>query len=356
MKDNIMKDKKKTVAILFGGRSAEHDVSLNSAHALYTNMDKEKFVPLLIYISRDGLWRPMSEERFIKKDFSPGSGYSFLPWQTGFTGQIDADIYFPMLHGPNGEDGRLQALLEMGGKPYAGANSFSSGLAMDKVVSKMLFKNAGLDIGDFLFFETNDLPSIKEAVNEKLGYPVFVKPCAMGSSVGISRVAGEAQLKTALDLAFRYDRKVLVEKGLDIREIEVSVMGNDNIDVSRPGELIPSNEFYDYKDKYIDGKTTFYMPAPLDPETEAEVRRIAGSAYKALFLNGMSRVDLFIEKNTGKILVNEINTIPGFTQISMFPKLWTLDGISFTALITKLIDYGFEYFEKTKNVDTGLHG
>jgi D-alanine-D-alanine ligase len=351
-----MDTNKKTVAVLFGGRSAEHDVSLNSAHALYTHMDKEKFEPLFIYIDRQGLWHPMSEESFLKKDFSKTGGYSFLPWQTGFAGQIDADIYFPMLHGPNGEDGRLQALLEMGGKPYVGAGSFSSGLAMDKVVSKTLFKNAGLDIGDYLFFESNDYSIIRDDVNEKLGYPVFVKPCAMGSSVGISKVSAESQLKKAVNLAFRYDRKILVEKGLDIREIEVSVMGNDHIKVSRPGELIPSNEFYDYKDKYIDGKTTFHMPAQVSPAIESEIRRIAGSAYKALFLNGMARVDLFIEKSTGKILMNEINTIPGFTQISMFPKLWTLDGISFTSLITILIDYGFEYFEKTENVDTGLHG
>lgn len=348
--------KKITTAILFGGRSAEHDVSLNSAHALYTHIDKEKFSPLLIYISRDGLWRPMDEETFLKKDFSPKPGYSFLPWKSGFHKEIDADIYFPMLHGPNGEDGRLQALLEMAGKPYTGAGSFASGVAMDKVVSKTLFKDAGLHVGDYLFFQSNDQSTIKNAVGEKLGYPVFVKPCAMGSSVGITKAVDEAHLKEALDLAFRYDRKVLVEKALDIREIEVSVMGNDEIEVSRPGELIPGNEFYDYKDKYIEGKTTFHMPAHLDAGTEEEVRQIAGTAYKALFLNGMSRVDLFIEKKTGKIYINEINTIPGFTQISMFPKLWTLDGMSFTELITRLIDYGFDYFEKNKNFATDLHG
>lgn len=350
-----MMAKKKTTAILFGGRSAEHDVSLNSAHALYTNIDKEKFSPLLIYIGRDGLWRPMDEETFMKKDFSPKQGHSFLPWKSGFDKEIDADIYFPMLHGPNGEDGRLQALLELAGKPFVGAAGFASGVAMDKVVSKTLFKNAGLNVGDYLFFQSNDFFTIKDAVKEKLGYPVFVKPCAMGSSVGITKVTAEEHLKPAIDLAFRYDRKVLVEKALDIREIEVSVMGNEEIEVSRPGELIPANEFYDYKDKYIEGKTTFHMPAPLDADTEAEVRRIAGTAYKALFLNGMSRVDLFIERKTGKIYINEINTIPGFTQISMFPKLWTLDGISFTELITRLIDYGFDYFEKNKNFATDLH-
>jgi D-alanine-D-alanine ligase len=345
-----------TVGILFGGQSAEHDVSLNSAHALYTNLDKEKFIPILIHIDRGGLWRVMSEEAFLKKDFSPTPGHSFLPWRMETLEKINADIYFPMLHGPNGEDGRIQALLELAGKPYVGANSFTSGLAMDKVVAKLLFKNAGLNVGEFLFFETNDYQQIREAVAQKLTYPVFVKPSAMGSSVGISKVTREEQLKPALDLAFRYDRKVLVEKALDMREIEVSVMGNDDIKISRPGELIPHNEFYDYKDKYIDGKTTFYMPAHLDAETEEMVRQEAGKAYKALFLNGMSRVDIFIENHTNIIYINEINTIPGFTEISMFPKLWTLEGISFTELISRLIAYGFEYHEKTKNFSVDWKG
>ncbi len=343
-----MEDKKTNVGILFGGQSAEHDVSLESTKALYTNIDKEKFFPIFLYITRDGRWRIMDEESFIKKDFSPKTNHSFLPWLHDSITRIDADIYFPMLHGPNGEDGRIQSLLELAGKPFVGANSFSSALAMDKVVSKTLFKNAGLNVGDFLYFEAKNFSHIKEAITEKLGYPLFIKPCSLGSSVGISKVTDEEQLKPALDLAFQYDQKVVIEKALDIQEIEVSVMGNEEIKVSRPGELIPHNEFYDYKDKYIDGKTTFHIPARLDAETEEEVRRIAGKAYKTLFLNGMSRVDLFIEKQTNKIYVNEINTIPGFTEISMFPKLWKLEGISFTELITRLIDYGFDYHKKTK--------
>jgi D-alanine-D-alanine ligase len=347
-----MKVEKKTVAILFGGQSAEHDVSLESTKALYKNLDKNKFSPIFIYIGRDGQWRPMAEETFLKKDFSPKPGHSFLPWQIDSVIQIDADIYFPMLHGPNGEDGRIQALLELAGKPYVGADSFASGLAMDKAAAKILFQNAGLNVVDYLYFQTNDFPAIKTAVEETLGYPLFIKPVSMGSSVGITKVKDEKQLKSALDLAFRYDRKVLVEKALDIQEIEISVMGNHEIKISRPGELIPYNEFYDYKDKYIDGKTTFHMPARLDAETEEKVRRAAGKAYKALFLNGMSRVDLFIEKKTNKIYVNEINTIPGFTEISMFPKLWALEGISFTQLVTKLIDYGFDYYEKTRDIST----
>lgn len=349
-----MENKKIKVAILFGGQSAEHEVSQKSTHALFSNLDKDKFDPILVYIDRKGMWRIMPVESFLKNDFSPTPGHSFLPWQMDTVKRIDADIYFPMLHGPNGEDGRVQALLELSGQPFVGANSFSSGLAMDKVTSKILFKNAGLNVGDFLFFETTDFNHIKKSIAEKLTYPLFIKPSSMGSSVGITKVCREEELKSALDLASRYDRKILVEKGLDIREIEVSVMGNDDIKVSRPGELIPHNEFYDYKDKYLNGKTTFYLPAHLDAETEAEVRRVAGKAYKALFLNGMARVDLFIEKSTATIYVNEINTIPGFTEISMFPKLWTLEGISFTDLVTRLIEYGFAFYEKTKNFSADL--
>jgi D-alanine-D-alanine ligase len=344
-----MKTEKITVGILFGGQSAEHEVSLNSAKALFFHLDKSKFTPLLIYISReDGQWRRVDEKKLMEQGGSPlpPGGHSFLPWLNCGVEPLAADIYFPMLHGPNGEDGKIQGLLELAGKPYVGANSVASVLAMDKVVAKILFQKAGLKVVDSLFFEANDYSRIKEAINQHLSYPVFIKPSFMGSSVGISKVKAESQLKAGLDLAFRYDRKVLVEKALDLREIEISVMGNDEIMVSRPGELIPNNEFYDYNDKYIDGKTTFYMPARLEPGVEESIRQAAGKAYKALFLNGMARVDIFIEKKSGDIYINEINTIPGFTEISMFPKLWSLQGISFTELITRLIDYGFSYFKK----------
>jgi D-alanine-D-alanine ligase len=296
------------------------------------------------------LWHLIDETAFVQKDFlsKPPRGYSFLPWlNREAVAKIAAEIYFPMLHGPMGEDGKIQALLELAGKPYAGANSTASMLAMDKVVSKILFQKAGLNVGEHLFFESNDYRAIKAAIaGHHLAYPLFVKPSSMGSSVGISRVTDDAQLKAAVDLAWRYDRKILLEKAIDAQEIEVSVMGNEDILVSRPGELIPHNEFYDYEDKYIDGKTTFHMPAQLEPAAEEKVRQAAGIAYKALFLNGMARVDLFIEKKTGKIYINEANTIPGFTEISMFPKLWSLQGISFSELVTRLIDYGFQYHRK----------
>jgi D-alanine-D-alanine ligase len=337
------------VGILFGGQSAEHDVSLKSTAALIQNLDRERFSPKLIYMSRqDGLWRVIDEALFQANDFAAVPGYSFLPWLNSRCDILDADIYFPMLHGPNGEDGKIQALLEIAGKPYVGANYVASALAMDKVVAKVMFESAGLNVGPYRFFLANEPDLIHQAINDDLGYPVFIKPCAMGSSVGITRVEKEKGLKEALDLAFRYDSKIIIEKALEIREIEVSVMGNNDLMVSQPGELIPHNEFYDYDDKYLDGKTTFHMPADLSPQKTEEVRDIAGKAYKALFLNGMSRVDLFIEKGTGTVYVNEINTIPGFTQISMFPKLWSLQDITFTQLITRLIDYGFQFHQQHK--------
>jgi D-alanine-D-alanine ligase len=337
------------VGILFGGQSAEHDVSLKSTQALVANLDRTRFSPKLIYISRqDGLWRGIDEAQFEAGQFHSTPGYSFLPWLNDHCDSLDADIYFPMLHGPNGEDGKIQALLEMANKPFVGANYVASALAMDKVAAKVMFEKAGLRVGPYLYFIRNDADSIQRAISEGFGFPVFIKPCAMGSSVGITKVDKESELKKALDLAFRYDSKIIVEKALDIREIEVSVMGNNDIMVSQPGELIPHNEFYDYEDKYLDGKTTFHMPAHLSPGKTVEIREIAGKAFQALFLNGMSRVDLFIEKNTEQIYVNEINTIPGFTQISMFPKLWSLNDINFSQLITRLIDYGFDYHRHHK--------
>ncbi|MGE5343982.1 MAG: D-alanine--D-alanine ligase family protein [Candidatus Omnitrophota bacterium] len=353
-----MEPNKITVGIIFGGQSAEHDVSLKSAHALYTHLDKDQYTPLFIYISRDtGRWQIIDEQTFISRDMHalPSSGYSFLPWGDSVGEHMNADIYFPMLHGPNGEDGKIQSLLELAGKPYVGANSLASALAMDKAVAKMLFQRAGLQVTDYVLAQRYDYDEIKKRIDARsLTYPLFIKPNAMGSSVGISKVTEESQLKEALELAFQYDRKVLIEQGLDIREIEVSVMGNDALMVSRPGELIPHNDFYDYNDKYIDGKTAFYMPAHLEPEFEQQIRITAEDAYRALFLNGMSRVDLFIEKQTRTIYVNEINTIPGFTEISMFPKLWTLQDISFTELITRLIGYGFEYWNQ-QPISTALH-
>ncbi|MCK5059245.1 MAG: D-alanine--D-alanine ligase [Candidatus Aminicenantes bacterium] len=341
-----MKDKKVKVGILFGGMSAEHEVSLKSAAALVKNIDRDKFIPELIYINKEGHWRSIDEDAFNRQDFAAKESHSFIPWLNRPLDKIDVDIYFPILHGPNGEDGKVQGLFEMANAPYVGANSFSSALAMDKGAAKLMFRNAGLKTPDFLVFSENDADEIKEQVSQRLPYPLFVKPNSLGSSVGITKVRKEEELKPALDLAFKYDRRIIIEVGLTAREIEISVMGNEKIMVSPPGELIPGNEFYDYADKYLEGKTTFNIPVKLDEKTGKKVKEMAGKSFRALYLNGMSRIDFFIENKTNEVYINEINTIPGFTEISMFPKLWQVEGITYTGLITRLIKYGFEYHKQ----------
>ena len=334
---------KKKVGLLFGGMSAEHEVSVRSAEAVYHNADRDKFDLILIYINKLGLWSIQKPECF-DTGFISEPFYSFLPWDSSFKDNINCDIYFPILHGPNGEDGKVQALIELSGRPMVGANSFGSALAMDKTVSKKLFKEAGLNVVRSLSFEKSvPVDQIISEVMNNLLPPLFIKPNSLGSSVGISRGITEADIRDGIIDAFNFDNRIIVEEGLDVREIEVSVMGNNTVQVSKPGELKPANIFYDYDDKYKNGKTDFYIPAVLEKKIEDKIRILAEKSFKILYLNGMARVDFFIERNTGEIYINEINTIPGFTEISMFPKLWEPLGISFKDLITKLIDYGFNY-------------
>jgi len=347
--------KKSKVGLIFGGKSAEHSVSLLSAKTVWENLDKERYEPFLIYINRAGEWCLTKETSFKEEELKKENFNSFMPWSSCLVEAIDVDIYFPMLHGPNGEDGRIQGLFEMAGKPFVGAGSFSSQLAMDKVVSKLLFAQAGLKQAPFLHFSENIHEQIVELVEKKLGYPVFVKPCSLGSSVGIRKAKDRDELLAAADLAFGYDVKIVIEKAIAMRELEISVMGNDELMISAPGELLPSREFYDYADKYLDGKTQFRIPVQLGDKIEAQVRKTAHKAYRTLFLNGYARVDLFLEKESNEILVNEINTIPGFTTISMFPKLWQAQGIDFAQLLDRLIDFGFDHFARRKeNVDAGI--
>jgi D-alanine-D-alanine ligase len=337
------------VGLIFGGKSAEHAVSLKSAAAIYQHLDRTRFDPVLFYINRQGDWCLTENDRFAETGYREERFFSFVPWEATPSKRFEADIYFPVLHGPNGEDGRIQGIFEMAGKPFVGAGSLGSALAMDKVVSKLLFARAGLRVAEYLHFTENNFLQISELVNKKLAYPLFVKPCSLGSSVGISKIRQEAELKGAVDLAFSYDGKILIEQGIEMREFEVSVMGNKELKISKAGELIPFHEFYDYQDKYLLDKTRFYIPAQLPPETAKEIRHTAQKAFRTLFLNGMARVDLFLENETGEIFVNEINTIPGFTEISMFPKLWQVEGISFAQLITQLIDYGFDHHRDMKS-------
>ncbi len=342
---------KKKVGLIFGGQSAEHEVSINSARAVYKNIDNNKYDIIPIYINKSGkLSVQESDILDKKKPLSQDSLLSFLPWSNVLNEKLDCDIYFPVLHGPNGEDGKVQALIELSGYPLVGANSLSSALAMDKTTAKILFQSVGLKVVPSLSFDYNDsIDDIVLQVLEKLKLPVFIKPNSLGSSVGISKAKTRVEVVEGLKLAFKYDNRVIIEKGLSVREIEVSVMGNRDILVSKPGELKPANDFYDYEDKYKKGKTEFNIPASLDESTEKTIMNAAIKAYKSLYLNGMSRVDFFIELGTNDTYINEINTIPGFTEISMFPKLWETRNISFKNLLSKLIEYGFEDHKRIKN-------
>jgi D-alanine-D-alanine ligase len=339
--------KKITVALLFGGRSAEHEVSVRSASAIFNNLDKSKFRVVSIFISKQGRWKKVASPLHPPEKFLQGPFAEFLPWKRGNASlPIRADIYFPVLHGPYGEDGTIQGMLEMADVPYVGAGVLASAAGMDKAVMKTLFLSRRLPVvKHFVFLETQwkkDPEQILGTLRRELPLPFFIKPANLGSSVGISKVKDYALTAAALGLAFRYDRKILVEEGIRGRELECSVLGNDDPEASLPGEIIPYREFYDYDDKYIDGKTGFGIPAKLPASIAKEVQRLAVEAYRACDCAGMARVDFFLQAGTEKLYVSEINTIPGFTEISMYPKLWEVSGLPFPRLVERLIELGFE--------------
>jgi len=339
---------KKNVGIIFGGKSAEHEVSIRSATAIFKNIDRNLYNSTLIYLDRQGKWSFINENNLENPEKDLAKKGDFIPWESNISYPEKIDIYFPVLHGPNGEDGRIQGIFEMTGVPFVGAGSLSSNIAMDKAISKKLFKEAGLHIPDYRVFTENNPDHISEIISNSFNYPCFIKPCALGSSVGISRAKNRTELYKGISEAFKYDTKIIIEKEIRGVEYEISVKGNDNPVASKPGSFIPSGDFYDYEDKYILGKTKFRIPANLNEKMEKELQTSALTAYKTLYLNGFSRVDFFIEEKTDRIIINEINTIPGFTKISMFPKLWETCGITFKSLITELIELGFQHWEKTR--------
>jgi len=260
------------------------------------------------------------------------------------------DVLFPVLHGTYGEDGTVQGLFELASVPYAGAGVLGSALGMDKVVQKTLWRGIGLPVTDFLSVTRRELeldPSgVLDRIEEAFGYPSFTKPANLGSSVGVSKATTRAELEQGLERAAQYDAKVLVEKGIDARELEVGVLGNDEPTASVVGEILPGAEFYSYRAKYIDSGSQAIIPADIAPELSNEVRRLAVRAFKAVSANGLARVDFFLERGTGRLLLNEINTMPGFTEISMYPKLWQASGISFAELVTRVAELGIERFEE----------
>jgi D-alanine-D-alanine ligase len=339
--------KKITVGLIFGGRSAEHEVSLVSATAIRKNLAPNKFEVRSIYITRTGLWKPVTAPSTDIRTLEEGPAFSFLPWETaGSAAGPFADIYFPVLHGPFGEDGTIQGLLEMAGVPYVGAGVTGSALGMDKALSKSVLRDHGLPVVPFETVRerewSRDPAAVLRRLRRALPLPVFVKPSNLGSSVGISKVTDRAGLPAALATAFRYDATALVEEGIAGRELELSVLGNEEPEASLPGEVIPFREFYDYSDKYIDGKTRFAIPARLPARTAARIRALGTAAFKALAASGLARVDFFLETGSNRIYINEINTIPGFTEISMYPKLWAASGLPFPRLLERLVALGFE--------------
>ncbi len=308
------------VGVIYGGRSGEHEVSIRSAESIIAGLDPARYEVSRFLISKEGRWQP-----------GP-----ILPEP----GSTPLDVVFPILHGTFGEDGTVQGLLELADLPYVGAGVLASAIAMDKVMTKRVCREAGLPIVDYLVVNRGQIDPA--SISKVLPFPIFVKPANLGSSVGISKAHNQIELIEALKIASEYDHKVICERGVEGREFECSVMGNANATASIPCEIHPSREFYDYDDKYLLDKATIEMPAKLSAEQTGEMQRLAVGCYKAVECEGMARVDFLMDQATGMMFVNEINTIPGFTSISMFPKMWQHSGIEFGTLIENLLNLAIE--------------
>jgi D-alanine-D-alanine ligase len=345
------------VGILFGGRSGEHEVSLASAASVIRALDPEKYEAVPIGITKDGRWLVGGgAQKLLPEVLKSGERVSLPPDPTSAslipisqgTGQpsVKVDVIFPVLHGTFGEDGTVQGLLELAGLPYVGAGVLASSVGMDKDVQKRLFEQAKLPIVPFLAIHRSEWEREKLAVlrriKKKFRYPIFVKPAAAGSSVGMTRVKSADELPQAMDLAAEFGLKIIVERGVNAREIEVSVLGNDDVRASIPGEIVPHREFYDYQAKYLEEGTRLVIPAALNQKQVFTFQDFAVRAFRAIDGTGMARCDFFLERRTGKIFINELNTIPGFTSISMYPKLWEASGLPYPKLIDRLIDLAFE--------------
>jgi D-alanine-D-alanine ligase len=377
---------------LYGGRSGEHEVSLASAAAVFANLDRAKYDPVPIRIEKDGRWaladkpptaasaaevieqsrleaarqirsgrevhlvaRPSDETVLSIKRALESSAEPSEALVTG----LHLDAIFPVLHGPYGEDGTIQGLLELANVPYVGAGVAASAIGMDKALMKVVFTAHGLPNCEWRVVLRHEWERRSEDIltnlERALGYPMFVKPANLGSSVGISKAKDRAGLRTAIDLAGSFDRKVVVEAAVpDAREIECGVLGNDSPQASVPGEVIPGREFYDYEAKYLDDSSKTVIPADLPAATAAEIQRLAIAAFQAVDCAGLARVDFLVSRTTGQILLNEINTLPGFTTISMYSKMWEASGVPYQALVDKLLDLAFERHAVKQQLRTSL--
>jgi D-alanine-D-alanine ligase len=357
------------VGVLFGGQSSEHEVSLASARSVMAAMDPDKYEVVPIGITKVGAWLtsgdPMALLRaggveststaLLAPDLSGQGHAEIVQINPGKSGAFSAsagralDVIFPVLHGPYGEDGTVQGMLELAGIPYIGAGVLGSAVGMDKGLMKDVFRAVGLPVAPYvvaLRHRWEREPAAVQAEAEKaLGYPMFAKPSNMGSSVGVSKIHGPEEFAAAMNTAARYDRRIVIEKGLDAREMECAVLGNDRPEASVVGEIVPGNEFYDYRAKYVDDNSDLIIPAEIPKRVSDEIRRVSVEAFRAVDAAGMARVDFFVERDLSAVWLNELNTIPGFTRISMYPKLWQASGVSYPELIDRLIELALERHE-----------
>jgi D-alanine-D-alanine ligase len=359
--------KKIRIGVIFGGKSSEHEVSLQSAKNIIDALDRDKYEVVLIGIDKTGKWYLNNRSKYLLNENNPKliklnkSDSEVTIITDGKTNRLinltgnqnlgSLDVIFPVLHGPFGEDGTIQGMLKLSNIPFVGAGVLGSAIGMDKDVMKRLLRDAGIPTADFLVFNRITIKETSfEDIKGSLQLPFFVKPANCGSSVGISKVHNEDEYKKAIDEAFLFDSKIIIEESVQGREIECSVLGNDEPIASLPGEIIPKGEFYSYKAKYIDEDgAALEIPARIDKNLIERIKTLSIKAFQALCCEGMARVDMFL-KSDGEILINEINTIPGFTKISMYPKLWEASGIPYSKLIDKLIELAIERFEKEQKI------
>jgi D-alanine-D-alanine ligase len=357
------------VGVIFGGRSGEHEVSVMSARGILKALDPARFEPVLIGIDRSGGWRLIEPRALLGAGAAGhervGEGALARTMEPGLArerrepedlkGRFGVDVFFPIVHGTQGEDGALQGLLEMAGAPYVGCGVLGSAIGMDKDVSKRLLRDAGLPVVDFIVARAGGVSgsALAQRVEVELGYPCFVKPANLGSSVGVSKVRSADELPAALAEAFRYDKKLVIERGISAREIETAVLGLDEPQVSLPGEIVPRHEFYSYEAKYLDPNgADLIVPAPLSDAQTREVQRLSLKTFETLELEGLARVDFFLDRDTGQWFVNEVNTLPGFTEVSMYARMWQESGLSYRDLVTRLIELALARFEARVALET----
>ncbi|TRZ82709.1 D-alanine--D-alanine ligase [bacterium] len=335
---------KKRVLVLFGGKSAEHKVSIQSASSIISALNKKKYDIIPVAINQFGKWLNIEDS----KKLLPALIRKEIITKELVRKNECIDVVFPVLHGHYGEDGAMQGMLEILNVPYVGAGVLPSAIGMDKGIQKIIFEKSGILIVPWLSFKKEkwekEKKNLIEKIEKKLSYPIFVKPINLGSSIGISRARNHEELTKGISLAFYYSREVIIEQGIDAREIECSVLGNDNPKSSVPGEIIASREFYNYEAKYIDNKSELIIPAKLSKIKTKQIQHTAITAFKAIKASGMARVDFLLDKTTKKLYLNEINTIPGFTKISMYPKLWQASGVGYSELLDQLINLAFNKY------------